>query len=220
VKKWNLLETSNTPEGKRLTLRERDGQYALYLEGVELMSSRETQSEQAMADLGCDALEKKPSPRVLVGGLGLGFTLRAVLKKLPPHGRVDVAEVFSCVVEWNRNPTYSLAVQEISDSRVEVFEQDVLILLKASSDKYDCVLLDVDNGPNALTLKTNAALYSVSGLRLLKNSLREGGRAVLWSVERTPDFERIATQSGFRVTHHRTRSTKYSSPPRSLYLLL
>jgi spermidine synthase len=155
------------------------------------MSSRAHGSEEAMAELACADLATRAGARVLVGGLGMGFTLRAVLDALGADARVTVAELVAAVVDWNRGPLADLAGRPLADARVAVEIADVGAVLRAATARHDAILYDVDNGPQALTRKRNQILYGPQGLALVKRALRPGGRFAVWSA--SPD-ERFAAQ--------------------------
>ncbi|GGL94018.1 hypothetical protein GCM10010840_35060 [Deinococcus aerolatus] len=165
----------------------------------ELMNSRMHASEDALAELGCAVIAGRPAPRVLVGGLGMGFTLAAALKALGPGSVVTVAELVPEVVEWNRGPLGECAGYPLNDPRTHVHVGDVAELLRQGQGTYDAVLLDVDNGPEGMTHHGNGWLYSPPGLAAAQRTLRPGGVLAIWSA--TPDnrFTRRLQQAGFRV---------------------
>ncbi len=165
----------------------------------ELMNSRVHASEDALAELGCATIVGRPAPRVLVGGLGMGFTLAAALKVLGPDSVVTVAELVPEVVEWNRGPLGECAAFPLHDPRTQVHVGDVAELLRQGHGAYDAVLLDVDNGPEGMTHHGNNWLYSPPGLAAAQQTLRPGGVLAVWSA--TPDdrFTRRLRQAGFRV---------------------
>lgn len=165
----------------------------------ELMNSRMHASEDALAELGCAVIAGRPAPRVLVGGLGMGFTLAAALKALGPSSVVTVAELVPEVVEWNRGPLGACAAFPLNNPRTRVHVGDVADLLRQGQSLYDAVLLDVDNGPEGMTHHGNNWLYSPSGLAAAQRTLRPGGVLAIWSA--TPDtrFTRRLQQAGFWV---------------------
>lgn len=165
----------------------------------ELMNSRMHASEDALAELGCAVIASRPAPRVLVGGLGMGFTLAAALKALGPDGLVTVAELVPEVVEWNKGPLGECAGFPLNDPRTHVHVGDVAELLRRGQAAYDAVLLDVDNGPEGMTHHGNGWLYSPPGLAAAQRTLRPGGVLAVWSA--TPDdrFTRRLRQAGFQV---------------------
>ena len=164
-----------------------------------LMSSSRHGSEEAMAAHSVADALRSPKPRVLVGGLGMGFTLRATLDVLPPNAEVVVAELFPCVVEWCRGPLAALSHHALDDPRVRVFEGDVQKVLRAPGSRFDCILLDVDNGPDALVTLGNRGLYTLDGLRTIAAALRPGGAVGIWSASGSRAFEKLMTRAGLRA---------------------
>lgn len=199
MKPTRLLDRRLTPDGKELVLYERDGVYAIRVDGQELMSSRCHGSEEALARLTLAELDDGTSPRVLVGGLGMGYTLRAALDARPAVAAVVVAEVLPVVVAWNRGPLADLARSPLSDPRVTLEERDVADVIGSSRDAFDAVLLDIDNGPSALTLASNRRLYRPQGLAAVRRCLRGGGALGVWSADPEPDFSRALRHAGFQV---------------------
>lgn len=191
------LAEARTGEGRRLVLSEQDGAYAISLDGQELMHSRVHASEQLMADLGLAAVDLGQA-RVLVGGLGLGFTLRRVLERVGPQAQVEVVELVPEVVAWNREALRGLNGACLDDARVRVRVADVGQVIRAAKPgSYDCVLLDVDNGPVAMVAAGNAHLYAEAGLRAVGRALRVGGCAVYWSAGPDAALERRLTKLGW-----------------------
>ncbi|MBY0371354.1 hypothetical protein K2X33_11750 [bacterium] len=218
MKKWNLLETATTPDGQELKLFEHDGDYSIRIRGIELMSTRQKASEEKLAELGCAGLREKKGARVLIGGLGFGFTLRAVLSRVAYDAKVVVAELMPAVVAWNRNATYPLAAGALRDPRVEVRVGDVGELIENVSDGFDCILLDVDNGPSALTLESNHKLYELAGLKLLHKALRADGCACIWSVDDSSSFSELLRRSGFQVQTVQARAHATSGGFRTIFV--
>lgn len=201
MKPRQMLAETTTSEGKSLTLYRRDDDYTIDLDGEELMSTRAPGSEVALATLGCERLTKAERPRVLIGGLGLGYTLRAALDVLPRNAEVVVAELFPAVVQWNRTHLAHLHNATLDDSRVRIVTQDVWDLLGPDPrrDGYDAVLLDVDNGPAAWTLDANGRLYDRQGIERIRNILRPGGTLAIWAAQPDPQFAKRMKKSGFEV---------------------
>ena len=197
MKPLETLGWVRTRDSRHLVLYRRDDDYQIRLDGLELMTSRAFGSESAMAELVWEAIGEVAAPRILVGGLGMGFTLRAALDRFPPSAHVDVAEVFPEVVAWNRGPLAHLASRPLEDARVRVHETDVFELLGGES--YDGILLDVDNGPSPFTLDSNAELYSESGIELLVESLTPRGAVAVWSSDDAPGFELRLRRAGLDV---------------------
>jgi spermidine synthase len=206
VKPWNVLGRARTPDGTELTLTHHTSEYLILANGQSLMSSRMHGSEAALAVLGCGRARTLARPQVLVGGLGMGFTLRAALDCLPPAACVYVAELVPAVVEWNRGPLGALANHPLDDPRVRIDEGDVAATLRSSRGRFDAVLLDVDNGPAALTAASNAGLYDGHGVAAAHASLTPGGVLAVWSARDDPRFERRLRTAGFSVRRERIRS--------------
>jgi len=192
VTPWETLDRARTPDGTELVLARRGDEHVIRANGLVLMSSRQHRSEELLADTCSNRMSA-----VLVGGLGLGYTLRAVLDRVAPAARVTVAELVPAVVKWNREVLGVLAGKPLDDPRVTVAEGDVLAV--ARNGRYDAILLDVDNGPGAFTDSSNRRLYGESGLRNFRRSLNEGGQLVVWSAGEDRGFVRRAERIGFRV---------------------
>lgn len=191
------LASVKTPEGRLLVLHRRNDDYYIHLDGEELMSTRRHGSEVALAELALGDLPGVDAPRVLIGGLGLGYTLRAALATLPRDARVAVAEIFPAVVAWNRELLSGLG-RPLDDRRVTVLEADVTAVLEESGRAaWDAVLLDVDNGPSAWCLSSNRRLYDRAGLESLREALRPGGVLGIWSAFRDDGFTKLLGQAGF-----------------------
>jgi spermidine synthase len=185
MKPWLTLGEAQAPDGTPLRLQQRGAEFAIRAGGQVLMASHQHRSEEQLARAGLS--ERRTAARqVLIGGLGLGYTLRAALDLLGPQARVVVAELVPAVVAWNQGPLAHLAGQPLKDRRVEVAVGDVRDQLQPGA--WDAVLLDVDNGPSALTQQANAGLYSAAGLASLRKALRPGGRLALWSAVPEPSF--------------------------------
>lgn len=204
---WEHLGDATIPgTPDKLSLFRRDREYSLRLERVELMNSRMHRSEEELASL---AIEAKPAAQdVLVGGLGMGFTLRAALDLLPSTARVVVAELLPEVVDWNRRYLGELAGQPLADPRVNVHTGDVYELISSSVGAFDLILLDTDNGPEGTVTEDNEQLYSHSGLQQALASLKPGGILAIWSAFDSPQFTNRLKRSGFRVEKRNTRARK------------
>jgi spermidine synthase len=170
------------------------------------MNSRVHGSEDALAELACAKIADNPCPRVLIGGLGMGYTMAAALKRLDDTAHVVVAELVPAVVEWNRGPLSDLAGHPLEDCRATVCEADVAAMIMAARKEYDAVLLDVDNGPQGLTRQDNDWLYSRSGLDAAYGALKPGGVLAVWSAGPDRKFTKLLTQSGFDVEEVRVRA--------------
>ncbi len=189
-----------------MSLHEHDGQYVIRVDGAELMSTRAHFSEEKLADLACAHLSRHRNARILVGGLGFGFTLRAVLAKAPPDSRIVVSEIMEEVVAWNRNPAFGLAIDLLRDKRVQVLTKDVADVIRENPAGFNSVILDVDNGAGALSTEGNRQLYRMSGLVEVKKSLREGGCVAYWSAVEDPKFARLMSHAGFEVKTERCQA--------------
>jgi spermidine synthase len=219
VKAWELLGRTRAPDGAELALTLRSGEYVILANSKSLMSSRMHGSEEALAALACARIRGRDEPRVLIGGLGMGFTLRATLDLLPPDGEVVVAELLPAVVEWNRGPLGPLAGHPLKDRRVRVEQGDVAATLGASVRAFDAILLDVDNGPAAFATSGNAALYSDAGLAAAREALKERGILAVWSAREDRRFEQRLRYAGFRVDVERVRGRLKKGGPRHTIFL-
>lgn len=207
MKPWVEIGRTRTPSGGDMRLLEHDGEYVILVDGGTLMSSRMHGSEEALATLACgDDLPASGRPRVLVGGLGMGFTLRAVLDCLPPRAMVVAAELVPAVVDWNRGPLASLAGRPLDDDRVQVEVADVGRVLRTAPGRFDAILLDVDNGPGAFTSLGNEALYDDAGVAAVWTALKPGGRLAVWSACEDRGFEKRLRGQGFRARSERVRA--------------
>jgi spermidine synthase len=214
-----LLGQTSTPEGVELTLTRRDREYVILAAGRSLMSSRMHGSEEALAMLACRELGRREEPCVLVGGLGMGFTLRAALDLLPAAATVVVAELVPAVVDWNRGPLGPLAGHPLKDRRVTVDVGDVAATLRASRDRFDAVLLDVDNGPAAFTASENDGLYADRGLAAARAALKVGGVLAVWSAWDNRRFEQRLRYGRFEVEIERVRGRLKRGGPRHTIFL-
>ena len=198
---WETLDSVTVPgDGGAMRLMRRGHEYVIRLGPIVLMGSHTGGSEEALARLGCAGLEATPRPRVLIGGLGMGFTLRATLALLGPDAAVTVAELVPAVVAWGRGPLSAVHAGSLDDPRVTIVEADVLRLMRAAgAERYDAILLDVDNGPDGLTRAGNDALYDARGLAATRDALRPGGRLAVWSSEPDERFTARLKRAGFAV---------------------
>ena len=212
------LGDAGTPDGATITLTRHDREYLILVDGKPLMSSRMHGSEQALATLGCRHVPPS-EPRVMVGGLGMGFTLRAALDLLPADAQVLVAELVPAIVEWNRGPLGPLAGHPLKDPRVRVEVRDVFETLRENAAAFDAILMDVDNGPAAFTAAGNASLYSDTGLAAARDALRPGGVLAVWSAWEDRKFQQRLKYCGFevRVEHVRAR-LKRGGPHHTIFL--
>jgi spermidine synthase len=203
MRAWTTHAVAETPDGTPLSLNQYGDEWIIRARSEDLMSSRMHGSEQEMARL---ARSDRPDAQVLVGGLGMGFTLRAALENLPPGGWVTVAELVPAVVEWNRGPLGPLAGHPLRDARVKVAIGDVLPLLRANPGFWDVILLDVDNGPDAFTQASNASLYGPEGLKRTRMALRPGGVVAWWSAYDAPEFPKRLQRAGFQAEARQVRA--------------
>jgi spermidine synthase len=194
-----LIDTAPIPGGGELRLIRRGADFMIMLGGNELMSSRVSGSEVALADLTCAPLATAVAPRILIGGLGMGFTLRAALTQLGRGADVVVAELVPAVIAWARGPMAALHGDSLDDPRVRIVEADVADLLRDPGNGYDAVLLDVDNGPDGLTRGANDRLYGATGLATARTALRQGGVLAVWSAAPDAAFARRLRDAGLAV---------------------
>lgn len=197
---WQQIGSASVPgEQRPILLLQRGTEFAIRLGTLALMSSLEHGSEEALAERACGRLAGRAEARVLVGGLGMGFTLAAALRTLGPQARVEVAELIPAVVAWNRGPLAHLAGEPLADRRVVVRQEDVAVRIHAARAVFDAILLDVDNGPDGLTRASNDSLYATAGLRAAFAALRPGGILGVWSVAPDPEFTRRLQKARFAV---------------------
>ena len=219
MKPWELLGEVRAPDGTPMALTRRDREYIILAGGKPLMSSLMHGSEEALATLACERARTVEEPCVLVGGLGMGFTLRATLNVLPPNATVIVAELVPAVVTWNRGPLAPLAEHPLKDRRVHVLERDVLVVMRESPARFDAVILDVDNVPRAFTVSTNAALYANEGVATTRAALKADGVLAVWSAWDDRKFEQRLRYSGLAVEVTRVRARlKKGGPRHTLFL--
>jgi spermidine synthase len=215
---WDTLATARTAHGDELLLRERCGIFELRMNGRELMSSRAHFSEEAMARLGCADLAACAGACVLIGGLGMGYTLRAALDLLPATARLLVVELLAEVAAWNHGALGALAQFPLDDSRVEIRLDDVANVIGAARQSFDAILLDIDNGPTAPVRSQNRALFGSAGLRRIREALRPGGRLAVWSAEPWAAFELDLTAAGYDVCSVDVPALGHAGPLHRIYL--
>ena len=208
-----LLGVAEVPGGPPLRLFRRGGDFMIVLERNELMSTRMNGSEIALGTMTCQRLGDRPAPRLLIGGYGMGFTLRAVLGLLKADTRVVVAELVPGIVEWARGPMAALTDGCLDDPRVDLRLTDVGAVLDAPDDRFDAILLDVDNGPDGLTRPANDGLYTARGLTRARMALRPGGILAIWSAAPDAAFARRLSQAGFEVDEVRTKARDNGKGP-------
>ncbi|WP_354433288.1 hypothetical protein [Martelella mangrovi] len=195
---WIELDSASIPgEAATLRLKQRGAEFSIMLGSNELMNSRLYGSEEALAELAAERIAGRKAPAVLIGGLGMGFTLRAALAVLPADARIIVAELVPAVVAWARGPMADVFKGALDDPRVEVVTGDVTALIARSKGAFDAILLDVDNGPDGLTRSSNDQLYSLSGLAASKAALKKAGVLAVWSAHPDDRFTARMKKSGF-----------------------
>jgi spermidine synthase len=217
--RWTELARTSTAAGDELVLRERAGTVELRCNGWELMSNRAHHSESALAELACDAAATIPQ-RLLIAGLGFGYTLRAALDRLPQSARVTVAELLPDVIAWNHGPLAPLAGHPLADPRVSIVCTDISELLRtADPGNFDAILLDTDNGPDSVMLTGNASLYTQESLWTVARALRPAGILAVWSSDPSPRFEHNLHAAGFRWSaHHVPARGGADDPVHTIYL--
>jgi spermidine synthase len=204
---WVQLDSAKMPGGgEDLRLKQRGGEFSIMLGSNELMNSRLSGSEEALARLSCQRISGRKQPHMLIGGLGMGFTLRAALAELSDDARITVAELVPSVVAWARGPMSEVFGGSLDDPRVTVRETDVGVLIRAGAALYDAILLDVDNGPEGLSRQANDALYDMAGLSAARAALRPGGVLAVWSSGPDRGFTKRLKQTGFAVEEVKVRA--------------
>ena len=217
MKRLERLGEARTPNGTLIALYRHDGAYLIRADGVELMSTRRHLSEDRLAEVACAPLRDVSRARVLIGGLGLGFTLRAALHHLPDDAEIVVAELMAEVIAWNADPRYELSAAAMEQPRVRVVHDDVINVLRENPGGFDAIMLDTDNGPDGMLMSENAPLYSARGIALTVAALRAGGSIVYWSVGDDPKFERALRGAGLVVSALRVRAHDTTGPMHTLY---
>ncbi len=203
---WIQIDTAPVPGGADLRLMKRGDDFSIMAGRIELMNTRLFGSEKALATLSCERIAGRKSPHMLIGGLGMGFTLRAALAVLPPQAQVTVCELVPAVIAWARGPMEALHAGTLEDPRVAIRVADVGAEIRAADRTYDAILLDVDNGPDGLTRAENDSLYSHAGLSTARRALRTGGVLAVWSSAPDRGFTQRLRQSGFEVEEKRVRA--------------
>ena len=209
-----LIGTASVPGGEDLRLFRRGGDFMIVVDRNELMSSRMSGSEDALAVMTCARLGGRKAPHLLIGGYGMGFTLRAALAVLGADARVTVAELVPEIIEWARGPMAELAAGCLDDRRVSLFSGDVATPIRTAKATYDAILLDVDNGPDGLTSDSNGWLYSAQGLGSAKAALRPGGVLAIWSAAPDRAFTARLKNAGFKVEEAVVRARSNGKGPK------
>jgi spermidine synthase len=218
VKTLELLGQALSRDGTVVKLMRRSDEYIILANGKSLMSSRMHGSEEALAASGCRRARTLERPTVLIGGLGMGFTLRAALDLLPADATVVVAEIVPAVVEWNRGPLGPLAGHPLKDARVRVEVDDVAVILGSHRERFDAVLLDVDNGPSAFAAANNDWLYDHRGIAAARAALKMDGVLAVWSAREDPKFEQRLRKGRFAVEVEQVRGGRKGGPRHTLFL--
>ncbi|MBN9253712.1 MULTISPECIES: hypothetical protein [unclassified Mesorhizobium] len=204
---WSVLDTARVPgSDSELRLKQRGTEFSIMLGTNELMNSRLSGSEEALARLTCERLAGRRRPGVLIGGLGMGFTLRAALEALGTDARIEVAELVPAVVAWARGPMSGIFAGSLDNPRVTIREVDVGRLIRSEKAAWDAILLDVDNGPEGIVYAGNDALYGAPGLGAARAALKPGGVLAVWSQGPDSGFTRRLKQAGFTVEEVKTRA--------------
>jgi spermidine synthase len=211
-----LIATAQIPGGEDLKLFRRGNDFMIVLDRNELMSSRMSGSEEALATMTCERLAGRAAPHLLIGGYGMGFTLRSALARLDARARITVAELVPEIIEWARGPMATLAAGCLDDPRVSLCKGDVAMMIDGASMAYDAILLDVDNGPDGLVRLANDRLYTQSGLSAAKAALKPGGVLAVWSAAPDAAFARRLAKAGFAVEEVAVKARSNGKGPRHI----
>jgi len=212
---WLQIDTARVPGADvELRLMRRGADFSMMLGPNELMSSRLSGSEEALATLACRRIEAVKRPNLLIGGLGMGFTLRAALAVLGIDARITVAELVPAVIAWARGPMANIFADSLNDPRASILKADVIEVIRSHPSAFDAILLDVDNGPEGLIRKANDALYNLKGLKAIRQALRRGGVLAVWSSGPNPLFSKRLRDAGFDVNEVAVRATAKRSGAR------
>jgi spermidine synthase len=204
---WTLIDSAQVPGGGgEFRLMRRGAEFSIMVGHHELMNSRLGGSEEALAAIACERIRTRERPRILIGGLGMGFTLRAALAGLGTEARIVVAELVPAVLVWARTSMVEVFGKSLSDPRVSIREADVGHLIRTGRSPFDAILLDVDNGPEGLTRKSNDSLYDLEGLGAARSMLSAGGVLAVWSSGRNLNFTQRLRKIGFNVDEVRVRA--------------
>ena len=216
MKPRELIAAAKVPGGVELRLIRHDNDHVIMVDANELMSSRLGGSEEALAVMTCERLRKGSDPHLLIGGYGMGFTLRAALAALGQRAQVTVAELVPEIIDWARGPMAALTAGCLDDPRVHLFAGDVATAIASGAGRYDAILLDVDNGPSGLTRAANDGLYSMRGLGLAKAALKPGGILAVWSAAPDAAFSHRLKDAGFKVEQATVRARSNGKGPRHI----
>ena len=206
--RWSLIDQAAMPgDGGDLRLMQRGSEYSIMSGAIELMNSRLSGSEKALATLACERLKDRSGAHLLIGGFGMGFTLRAALHALGPQARITLGELVPAILAWARGPMAHMTGDCLDDPRLTLREGDVGDLIRTARGEFDAILLDVDNGPEGLSRKANDRLYDAEGLLAARNALRPGGVLAVWSSAPNAAFTGRLRRAGFAVDEVRVRAT-------------
>lgn len=204
---WHHLDTAQVPDGGgELRLMRRGDEFSIMAGATSLMTSRRSGSEETLATLACERIKTRGAPRLLIGGLGMGFTLRAALAALGPDAHIVVAELVRAVISWANGPMAEVFGNSLTDPRVRIEENDVAKAIASAASEYDAILLDVDNGPQGLTRKANDRIYDLEGLRAARAALRPRGILAVWSSGPNRNFTQRLRKTGFEVDEVKARA--------------
>ena len=204
------IATTRTPDGGKMVLYQHDSNFIIEIDGDDLMLSRHNESELELARLGCAHLAGSKAPSILIGGLGMGYTLRQALDMLSPDAEVVVGELLDAVVEWNRKFIGVLNSQPLADDRVELKTGNIVELISLSKNRFDAILLDIDNGPSAMTYSGNSRLYGFEGILSCQRALRNKGCLAVWSAGPCKEYEQMLMRCDFHVRRYRVPAYKGS----------
>ena len=210
MKPREKIATARTPDGGEMVLYKHDRDFLIEIDGEDLMLSRHHESELELARLGCAHLAGSKAPSILIGGLGMGYTLRQALDMLSPQAEVVVGELLDAVVEWNREFLGKLNGQPLADERVDLKTGNIIELISRSKNRFDAILLDIDNGPSAMTYSGNSRLYGFEGISSCQRALRKKGSLAVWSAGPCKEYEQILMRCSFHVRRYRVPAYKGS----------
>jgi spermidine synthase len=216
MKPRELIGTARVPGGVELRLIKHDADYVIMVDANELMSSRLGGSEEALAVMSLERLQGRVGLHILIGGYGMGFTLRAALARMAPDAKATVAELVPEIIDWARGPMAGLTAGCLDDPRVNLVAGDVAGEIGSAARRYDAILLDVDNGPSGLVRAANDGLYSMKGLGLAKAALKPGGILAIWSAAADAAFSRRLAHAGFNVEQVTVRARSNGKGPRHI----
>ncbi len=208
MKPRRKIAAARTPDGGEMVLYQHDRDFSIMINGLDLMHSRRHESELELARLGCAHLAGRKASTILIGGLGMGYTLRQALDLLSPHAKVVVGELLDSVVQWNREFLGELNGYPLEDERVDLKTGDIVDLISRSKNRFDAILLDIDNGPEAMSDSGNSRLYGYEGILACYRALRKHGCLAVWSAKPSKEFEHLLVSCGFHVRRYRVPAHK------------